>query len=113
MTALRAGRFPQTIVRRRQGPARRDTYGEWVPGDVTETAMRASVQPLKLDDDELEGGQQLRERVKVYVPEPSALAAALDDRGADHVLWNETEYIVIESRSWAGGHTRATLLRET
>ena len=112
MTALPLRRFPETITRRRQGPGDYNNYGEFEEGPVVETDFRASVQPLNLGDDDLEGGSQLVVRLKAYVPVEDALVAAFDDRGADKVLYAGAEFTVIESRSWPGSHTRATLLRE-
>ena len=106
-------RFPDRIVRRRQAPGDRNNTGEFVPGVVTDTELRASVQPLKLADADIAGGEQLAETLKVYIAESDALAAAFEDREADTVLWNGATYTVVESRSWPGGHTRATILRET
>lgn len=106
-------RFPDTITRRRQAPGAFNDFGEWVPGATAETTMRASVQPLSLDDVDTAGGVQSVERLKVYVPQPAALAAAFDDREADRVLVNGLDYVVEESRSWRGSHTRATILRAT
>jgi len=113
VTVLNPRRFPDRIVRRRQASGYRNDLGVWVPGAVTETELLASVQPLDLSAAALESGSPLQERLKVYVPEPGALAAAFDDRGADRVRYAGAEYTVIESRSWPGGHTRATLLRQT
>lgn len=109
---LAARRFPDTITRRRQGPGDYSEVGQWVPGPITETELRASVQPLDLADNDIEGGSQLTERLKVYVGEPDALVAAFDDREADEVVIGGETFTVIESRSWPT-HTRATLLRET
>ena len=106
-------RFPDRIVRRREAPGDRNGAGEFVPGAITEIELRASVQPLKLADADIAGGAQLSETFKVYIPEPDALAAAFDDRQADAVRWNGATFTVIESRSWPGGHTRATILRAT
>ena len=113
---LAARRFPDTITRRRRAPGDRDDLGEWVPGVVTETALPASVQPLKLEDADEEGGSQLQERLKVYIPQPHALIAAFGDREADRVLVGEEEEYVVESSStWIGtsAHTKAVLLRES
>ena len=105
-------RFPQTITRKRQDPGQYDSFGEFQTGAIVETEFRASVQPLKLGDEDIAGGEQLAEKMKVYVPSEKALLAAFDDRQADKVLYNGIEYVVEESRSWPGGHCRATLLRE-
>lgn len=106
-------RFPQTITRRRQAPGVFDSFGEFQPGATTETDFRASVQPLSIEDKDLEEGARLSEKMKVYLPNENALLAAFDDRGADRVVYNGIEYIVEESRSWPGGHTRATIIRES
>ena len=106
-------RFPDTITRRRQGPGGFDVHGEWKSGPVTEIELRASVQPLALEDADFVGGAQLVDRLKVYIPEPDALGAAFDDREADRVVIDSCEYVVEESRSWPGSHTRATILRAT
>lgn len=105
-------RFKQTITRRRQEPGQRDRDGEFKPGAIVETQFRASVQPLKLGDEDLEEGSRLSEKIKVYLPNENALAAAFDDREADKVVYAGETYVVEESRSWPGGHCRATLLRE-
>ena len=106
-------RFPQTITRRRQGPGMYDRAGLWVPGAITETDFRASVQPLELEDRDVVEGSRLTERVKVFLPVEGALVAAFEDREADEVSYGGKVYVVEESRSWPGGHCRATLLRET
>lgn len=113
MRALSPRRFPDRITRRRQGEGSRNALGAFVPGVVEETEFRASVQPLALDDADIAGGVSLVERLRVYVPEPDALAAAFEDREADRVVFGGVEYTVEESRSWGGSHTRATVLRET
>ena len=106
-------RFPDTIARLRGSPTERNSAGEYTAGAVVETAFRASVQPLALTDADIAGGVQLSESFKVYIPSPDALVAAVDDSVADRVLWNSKIFSVVESRSWAGSHTRATILRAT
>lgn len=108
---LSARRFPHTIVRKRETPGHRNEFGEFVPGAVQETALRANVQPLSLEDEDVIEGSRLDERLKVFVPEPDALVAAFDDRQADAVLVDGVEFTVEKSRSWRGSHTRAILLR--
>ena len=68
MSALPLRRFPNEIVRRRQEPGAYNNYGEWEAGSTNETILPASVQPLKLGDDDLAGGAQLVERLKVFCP---------------------------------------------
>jgi len=105
-------RFPDTITRKRQAPGTRNQYGEFVPGVVTETALRASVQPLGLEDEDVVEGSRLLDRLKVYVPQPDALLAAFGDRQADKVdVDGGVDFVVEQSKSWRGSHTRAILLR--
>ena len=110
---FRPQRFPHRIVRRREGPGAKSTFGEFVPGATTETTFAASVQPLSLDDADTAGGSSLHERWVAFVPEPDALRAAFEDRNADQVVAFDTTFVVEESRSWPGSHTRAVLMRET
>ena len=111
--SLAARRFPDRIVRRREGPGARDRHGEYQPGAVVETEFPASVQPLALADNDIAGGAILADRVKVFIPVPDALAAAGESMSADHVvLADGRDFVVEESRSWPRSHTRATLLRE-
>ena len=78
-----------------------------MPGDVVETAFKASVQPLAIEDTDFVGGSMLSERMKVYVPEADALVAAFEDRKADYVALDDGRvFVVEESRSWTGSHTR-------
>ena len=110
---FRPQRFPHRIVRRRQEPGTTNTFGEFEPGTVIETTFAASVQSLGLDDADIAGGVSLVERWVAFVPEPDALRAAFEDREADQVVVFGTPFVVEESRSWPGSHTKATLLRET
>ena len=48
-------------------PGFRDSFGEWHPGQTNDEKLRASVQPLALADADVEGGAQLRHRIKVFV----------------------------------------------
>ena len=91
----------------------RNSFGEDVPGTVEETELRASVQPMTLEDADLQGGVQVSHRLSVHVPEPDALSAAYMDDAADTVIYDGHEFVVEESMSWPGSHTRAILLRET
>ena len=96
-------------------PGHHDDRGEWVPGATTDVELRASVQPLALEDADLAGGVQLRQRLKCYVlprRERVGLAAAFEQAGADKVIWQGATYVVEESRTWST-FTRATLLRES
>ena len=62
-----ARRFPDTITRIREMPGMRNDFGEWQAGQSEEFELRASVQPLKLMDSELAGGDQLVHRLKAFV----------------------------------------------
>lgn len=48
-------------------PGRRDSFGEWHPGAHFDVDLRASIQPIKLEDADLAGGVQLVQRVKAFV----------------------------------------------
>ena len=62
-----ARRFPDTITRIREAPGGRNDFGEWQAGQSEEFELKASVQPLKLMDSELTGGDQLIHRLKCFV----------------------------------------------
>ena len=68
MRRLSLRRFPDVIVRRRQGPGGFNFYGEPEPGAVVTAALPASVQPISLADQNFVGGEMLRERIRVFVP---------------------------------------------
>ena len=104
-------RFPHSITRKRQAAGAFNDFGEFVAGAVEETTLRANVQPLGNEDEDVVEGSRLDERLKVYVPEPDALVAAFEDRQADMVIVDGIEFVVEKSRSWPGSHTRAVVLR--
>ena len=68
MRRLPLRRFPQELIRRREGPTTYNFYGEAVPGDVVTAVLPASIQPISLEDQNFVGGEQLRERMRVFVP---------------------------------------------
>ena len=68
MSRLAIRRFPDAIVRRRQGPGDFNEFGEFEEGQIVTVVLPAVVQPLKLEDSDFAGGVQLVDRVKVYVP---------------------------------------------
>ena len=113
MSRLSLRRFEDLITRLRETPAERNSAGEYVGGVSTETDLRASVQPLALTDADVADGVSLVERFKVYVPQADALRAAFDGSVADRVVIGGHEFVVAESRTWPGSHTRATVLRES
>ena len=61
-----ARRFPDTITRIREGPGMRNSFGEWQAGQSEEFELRASIQPVKLEDSDLAGGSQLIQRLRCY-----------------------------------------------
>ena len=61
-------------------PGHYNEHDEYVEGAVEETTLRASVQPLSLEDADEAGGVSVSERLSVYVPEPDALSAAFRRR---------------------------------
>ena len=67
MRPLSPRRFPDRITRLREAPGRWNEIGEWEPGAAERVELRASVQPMKLDDLDAEGGVRARERFRVYV----------------------------------------------
>ena len=68
MRRLALRRFPNEVVRRRQGPGGFTEFGEFEPGAVVETIYPARVLPLSLKDSDFVGGTSLLERLKVFVP---------------------------------------------
>ena len=68
MRRLALRRFPDAIVRRRQGVGAFDEYGEWIQGQIVTVVLPASIQPVKLEDSDFPGGVSLVDRLKVYVP---------------------------------------------
>ena len=107
-------RFPETITRRRQSAGGSQQRGRVGPGsrDRDRTCrFRPTARP---------GGLRHRRRrvfgradQGLHPGAEYALAAAFDDGEADRVIYGGREFVVEESRSWPGSHTRATLLRET
>ncbi len=68
MRAVSQRRFPDLITRRRTLPGTFNEFGEFVDGAIRETELRASVQPLSIEDKDFVGGAQLQARLKVFVP---------------------------------------------
>ena len=66
---------------------------------------------VRLEDLDEEGGVQLLERLRVYVPMEDALRAAFEDEVADEVSIDGKVYVVAKSQSWRRSHTRAILER--
>ena len=111
MTVLAPRRFPETITRRRQAPGDYDACGEWRPGATIESDLRASVQPLNLGDDELEGGSQLIDRRKVYVPTAPDIRLVPNRLrwGNDVLQWGD-DTLLFGERAEHGGDTGPALL---
>ena len=79
----------EEITRLREAPGHRDDTGRFIHGTVTEVTLLASVQPLILEDADLQAGASLIERLKVYVL-PLEYVAAHGDRvgwGSDLLSW--------------------------
>ena len=68
MRFLPLRRFPQELIRRREGTGDFNFYGEPIPGDVVTAVLPASIQPISLQDQNFVGGEMLRERMRVFVP---------------------------------------------
>ena len=62
-------RYPHAITRKRSGPPSRNFFNELVPGPIVETDLRASVQPVRLQDVPTEGGQQYQGHLLAFVPD--------------------------------------------
>ena len=93
-------RFPDEVVRRRQGPGGFNDYGEFEPGPVVETIFPARVLPLSLEDSDFVGGASLLERLKVFVPRGIARRRGQGDALAWHgdaLRWGG------EPLRWGGG----------
>ena len=93
-------RFPDEVVRRRQGPGGYNEYGEFEPGAVVETIFPARVLPLSLEDSDFAGGVSLLERLKIYVPRGIARRRGEADAltwSGDALTWNG------EPLRWGGG----------
>ena len=91
MRRLALRRFPNEVVRRRQGAGGGfNIYGEPEPGAVVTAVLPASVQPLSLEDQNFVGGAQLMERLRVYVPTGIERVVGTGDNllwGGDNLLW--------------------------
>ena len=112
MATLASVRYRDTIVRLRYPDGAYDGRGRWVRGEAEETELRAAVQPVALEDSDMQEGARLVERLRVYVPASSGdLRAAADDTVADRVEHGGEVYTVAMSRTWPGHHTRAVLER--
>ena len=100
MNRLALRRFPNEVVRRRQGPGTTNFYGEFEPGAVVETIYPARVLPLSLTDSDFVGGAALVERLKVFVPRGIARRRGEGDvltwAGAE-LTWNGAPL------QWGGG----------
>lgn len=105
--------FPETVTRRRRTGGGTNQFGEPEPGVVTEIELRASVQPMTLEDSDFAGGVSVSERLSVFVPQAGALSPAFGDGDADEVVVDGVTFTVESSMAWRGSHTRAILLRET
>ena len=90
MRRLALRRFPNEVVRRRQGAGGFNEFDEFEPGAVVTAVLPASVQPLSLEDQNFVVGAQLMERLKVYVPTGIERVVGTGDVlawGGDNLLW--------------------------
>lgn len=89
MTLLAAAGALVEVVRLRESPGHRDDTGRFVAGATVETTLLASVQPLVLEDADLQGGASLIERVKAYAPSVEYVAVHGDRIrwGSDLLAW--------------------------
>ena len=108
--SLSRRRFPTTITRRRAGPGARDRHGEFQPGATVETPLRASIQPIRMEDFDEQSGARLEDMKRVYVPSPGALLAARETAEADDVVIGGVVYRVSQTEAWRG-FTRALVVR--
>ena len=93
-------RFPNEVVRRREGPGDFDEYGEFVAGAIVETIFPARVLPVTLEDSDFVGGVSLLERLKVFVPRGIARRRGEGDAltwNGDALTWNG------DALRWGGG----------
>ena len=68
MRRLALRRFPDEVIRRRQGPGAFDQHGEYVEGGIATAILPASIQPLSLMDTNTAAGVSLLSRLAVFVP---------------------------------------------
>ena len=95
------------VTRLREAPGAFDGTGRWVPGAVTETTLYASVQPLGLEDDPTEGGDQYRDRLRAFVPYLERTAQTVDALGwgGDTLLWGAARLTWVGSGGLAEADT--------
>lgn len=135
-------RFPDRIIRRRRDAGTRSKKGRWVEGDAQEVELICSLQWASRDESVERFGTRPDERIIVFVPEPphrrvrgfagafsmafarSGLVIPLLIAEADESAPDEVQivgdphqtyplFIVAESRTWPGSHTRSVLERKT
>ena len=102
MRRLALRRFPDEVVRRRQGPGGFNQFGESEPGAVVETIYPARVLPLSLEDRDFVGGVSLLERLKVYIPRGIARRRGQGDAvtwNGDMLLWGGSDGALIQDDS--------------
>ena len=91
MRRLALRRFPDEVVRKRQGQGAFNRYGEYETAGPTETIFPARVLPLSLTDSDFVGGVSLVERIKVFVPRGIARLRGEGDAlswGGAVLTWN-------------------------
>ena len=91
MRRLALRRFPNEVVRKRQGRGAFNSYGEYETAGPTETIFPARVLPLSLTDSDFVGGVSLVERLKVFVPRGIARLRGVGDAltwAGSELQWN-------------------------
>ena len=78
----------------------RNSFGEWIPGAVVEATLQASVQPLKLQDSEMVGGDQLVNRLKAFV---LPLRTRISTAAATLTLYGEPLTLYGDPLTWGAG----------
>ena len=102
MRRLALRRFPDEVVRKRQGQGAFNQYGEYETAGPVETVFPARVLPLSLTDSDFVGGVSLVERLKIFVPSGIARLRGEGDAlawGGSVLMWNG------EPLRWGGDGT--------
>lgn len=90
----------------------RNNRGRTVLGDPVDTDFAASIQPISFDDLESPAGGRSEERLRIFIPEPNALAPIDRQTGTvDSLLISGLAYNVEQVLNWRGSHTRVDVIR--
>ena len=109
MRRLALRRFPDEVVRRRQGQGAFNDFGEYETAGPVETIFPARVLPLSLEDSDFVGGVSLVERLKIYIPhgiarrrgvaDPLAWAGSVLMWGGEPLVWGGGDGMLIADES--------------